>query len=53
MPPKKKWCIAPVNQGKVLEDFYNHLEGDTFLGNEFLSDNDDEVSDWVDVSRWW
>ena len=49
MPPKKKRCITPVNQEKLLQDFFNHLEDDTFLGNEFLSDNDDEVSDGVDV----
>ena len=45
MPPKKKQCIAPVNQEKLLEGFYNHLEDDTFLENEFFSENDDEVGD--------
>ena len=34
---------------KAFTGFFNHLEDDTFLGNEFLSDNDDEVSDGVDV----
>ena len=43
MPPKKKRYIAPVDQEKLLEEFYNHSEDDTFLGNEFLSDNYDEV----------
>lgn len=45
MPPKNKQCIDPVNQEKLLEDFYNHLKDDTLLWNEFLSDNDDDVSD--------
>ena len=43
MPPKKKRYIAPVDQEKLLEEFYNHSEDDTFLRNEFLSDNYDEV----------
>ena len=45
MTPKKKRWIAPVNQEKLLGDFCNYLEDDTFLGNEFLSDSEDEVSD--------
>ena len=45
MPPKNKQYIDPVNQEKLLEDFYNHLKDDTLLWNEFLSDNDDDVSD--------
>ena len=45
MPPKKKRSIALVNQEKLSEDFYNHLEDDTFFWNEFLNENDDEVSD--------
>lgn len=42
MPAKQKRCIAPVNQEKLLEEFYNNLEDDNFLENEFSSDNDDE-----------
>ena len=34
MPPKKKQCIAPENQENLLEDFYYHLEDDTFLSND-------------------
>ena len=30
---------------KVFREFYNHLEDDFFLGNELLSDSDNEVSD--------
>ena len=45
MPPKKKRYIALVNQEKLLEDFYNHSEDGTFFWNEFLNENDDEVSD--------
>ena len=36
MPPKKKQCIAPVNLEKLLEGFYNHLEDDAFLENDFF-----------------
>ena len=45
MPPRNKQCIDPVNQEKLLEDFYNHLKYDTLLRNGFLSDNDEELSD--------
>ena len=38
MPPKKKRCIAPVNQEKLLED-------DTFLGYDFYYDSDNEAND--------
>ena len=31
MPPKNKQRIDPVNQKKLLEDFYNHLKDDTLL----------------------
>ena len=38
MQPKKKRCIAPVNQEKLLED-------EVFLGYELYYDSDNEASD--------
>ena len=35
---KEETMLAPVNQEKLLEDFYNHLGDKIFLGNEFFSD---------------
>ena len=44
LPPKKKQKLyaSPAEQQQLLEDFYNDLDDETFLGHEFGGKGEDE-----------